>query len=122
MTWMTTNDKFLDAYIECALWSSTKGDDVGTPLDDTYGVHDLAEETLADMREDCKQFQADNESLLSDLDDSQAGHDFWLTRNHHGAGFWDRGLGEAGTKLTDAAHAWGSSDLYVGDDNKLYLQ
>lgn len=37
------------------------------------------------------------------------GHDLWLTRRHHGAGFWDRNelpsaLGDA---LTDAAHAMG---------------
>ncbi len=25
-----------------------------------------------------------------DLDESQLGHDLWLTRNGHGTGFWDR--------------------------------
>jgi hypothetical protein len=29
----------------------------------------------------------------------QAGIDFWLTRNRHGAGYWDRGLGITGDKL-----------------------
>ncbi len=43
----------------------------------------------------------------------QAGHDFALTRNHHGTGFWDRGLGEVGTLLTEAAQTFGESDLYV---------
>jgi hypothetical protein len=35
------------------------------------------------------------------------GHDFWLTRQGHGVGFWDRKeLGkELGQALTDAAHA-----------------
>lgn len=32
------------------------------------------------------------------------GHDIILTANHHGTGFWDRGLGTAGEALTDAAH------------------
>ena len=32
----------------------------------------------------------------------QAGHDLILTANHHGAGFWDRGLGDAGRELTNA--------------------
>ena len=50
-----------------------------------------------------------------------AGHDFWLTRNGHGAGFWDRGLGEAGKKLTDAAHAFGECNLYLGDDDVIHL-
>ncbi len=43
----------------------------------------------------------------------QAGHDFALTRNHHGAGFWDRGLGEAGDLLTEAAETFGESNLWV---------
>lgn len=43
-------------------------------------------------------------------------HDYWLTRNHHGAGFWDRGLGDLGDRLTEAAqqdgdyHVWESLD------------
>jgi NAD/NADP transhydrogenase alpha subunit len=74
------------------------------------------------MTEDCQQFQADNAELLAQVGTiKQHGHDFWLTRNGHGAGFWDRGYGEIGRKLTDAAHAWGSSDIYIGDDGKLYI-
>lgn len=122
-------DTFTRAYIECALWSSSDDDD--TPLDESYDIDDLAPATLADIAEDCRQFQADNAELLAQaydlyshnpewLHDEQAGHDFWLTRNGHGAGFWDRGLGDVGTRLTDAAHAWGSSDLYVGDDGLIY--
>lgn len=45
-----------------------------------------------------------------------AGHDFWLTRNGHGCGFWDRDLGEIGDKLTEAAKKFGEVNLYVGDD------
>lgn len=33
--------------------------------------------------------------------EAQFGHDYWLTRNGHGAGFWDRGLGEVGDKLSE---------------------
>lgn len=50
----------------------------------------------------------------------QAGHDFWLTRNGHGSGFWDGGWPEpAATRLTDAAHAYGEFNLYVGDDGMI---
>jgi hypothetical protein len=49
----------------------------------------------------------------------QAGGDFWLTRNGHGVGFWDRGLGELGDRLTAASKPHGSSDLYIGDDGKV---
>ena len=52
--------------------------------------------------------------------EERLGHDFWLTRNGHGAGFWDRGLGELGQKLTEATKTFGTSDLYIGDDGKIY--
>lgn len=111
-------NRFTRAYVECALWSST--DDNSEPLDSGRDYSNIAPATIADMAEDCGQFQSDNAELLAGLDDAQSGHDFWLTRNRHGAGFWDRGLGEVGTKLTDAAHVWGSYDLYVGDDGLIY--
>ncbi len=126
-------DEFTRAYIECALWSSTdnSNEQGGEPLDANYGLDDIAPETLAQIVEDCASFQAHQHMLLSAAYEryshspewshaEQAGHDFWLTRNHHGAGFWDRGLGDVGRKLTDAAHVYGSFDLYVGDDGKVY--
>ena len=51
----------------------------------------------------------------------RAGVDFWLTRNGHGAGFWDRGLGPVGDELARAANRFGDCSLYVGDDGKLHL-
>ena len=115
----TDGDSFTRAYIECALWSSN-GDD-GEPLDREYNWTYLAEETLAKMIDDCTAFQRDND--LSDYPSENAGHDFWLTRNGHGAGFWENDFGTETQcrKLTDAAHAYGEANLYVGDDGKLYL-
>lgn len=49
------------------------------------------------------------------------GHNFVLTRNHEGAGFWDLGLGSAGEELTGHAHPYGECGLYVGDDGGLYV-
>ena len=121
-------DKFLSAYITCALWSST-GDNE-EPLDRNYDADDLHPDTLKKMREDCEAFIEANATLLESIErrgrgdwtpDEQAGHDFWLTRNRHGVGFWDRGLGAVGDKLTEAAHTFGECDLYVGDDGKLYV-
>lgn len=120
-------DAFTRAYIVAALWSSTDGD--GTPLDDEkYSDAELAPETLEKIKQDCAKFQADNAALLADFPSTgeytgleRAGHDFWLTRNGHGAGFWDRGLGQLGDKLTMAAKRFPECDLYVGDDGTLYL-
>jgi len=101
--------KFFHAYVACALWSST--DDNGEPLD-LYSVDDIDPKTLEVMRADCKDFVEANSELLDGLDAEQCGHDFWLTRNGHGAGFWDRGLGKVGDELTAACKPYGSFDLY----------
>jgi hypothetical protein len=115
-------DTFTRAYLECALWSSTDNadDSGGEPLDANYSVDDIAPDTLARMVRDCDLFREACAEDLTDVDDERAGHDYWLTRNRHGAGFWDRGLGAVGKRLTDAAHADGSFDLYIGDDGRIH--
>ncbi len=115
-----TIDAFTSAYIECALWSSCDENDV--PLDSSYGIEDLSPETLAGCIEDCAQFQANNRADFAacGLSDESAGYDFWLTRNGHGAGYWDRGLGAIGAILSEKARRWGSVDFYVGDDGMIY--
>ena len=118
-------DTFTRSYITTAFWSSNDESDEsgGDPLENNYDWTDLAPEALDKMIADCKAFEERNEDLLDQANcDSHAGHDFWLTRNHHGAGFWDGDYEEAlGEKLTAAAHEFGECDLYVGDDGKIYL-
>lgn len=123
-------DTFTAAYIECALWSSTADQELqahengGRSYSDLgYGVEKLAPQTLAAMIDDCKRFREVAGSLLDDWDDEQAGHDLWLTRNGHGAGFWDRGK-DTGDALT-ALCGWRAADfrevgLYMGDDGLIY--
>lgn len=90
-------------------------EDHSETLDGDYGVDDLHPETLDAMREDCTNFLNANREDLAGMDPGQAGHDFWLTRHHHGAGFWDRGLGDLGDRLTKAAHPYGDFSLWVDD-------
>jgi hypothetical protein len=119
---------FLNSYLETALWSSTDSD-TDEPLDFDCTIEDLAEETVSKAKIDCNDFltgtmSADLQLFLDNLtsqDTKQAGHDFWLTRNHHGAGFWDGDWPEPqATMLTERSHAYGSVDLYVGDDGYIY--
>ncbi len=116
------------AFLECALWAETDNadDSGGEPLDRNYSLADLAPETVREALEDCRMFQEDH---LDDVGTSNAsleqwGQDFFLTRNHHGTGFWDRGddqyPAEMRVRLTQAAHVWGTWGLYVGDDGMLY--
>jgi hypothetical protein len=116
-------DEMLSQYVETALWSSHDESDEsgGNPLDQNYSVDDISDKALASMRKDVAAFATE---YADDIDGEweQAGHDFWLTRNGHGAGFWDGDWPEeAAERLTEGSKAYGESDLYVGDDGKLYV-
>ena len=100
---------FWDAYLEAALWAST--DDDGEPMDRNYDVRDIDKGSLRDQKKECEAFVKKAGSLLDEIDDDQAGHDFWLTRNGHGTGFWDRGLGKIGDKLSKIASGFGEASL-----------
>jgi hypothetical protein len=113
------------AYLECALWSSHGDvDDDGNaePLDANHDIRDVSLQGWDEAREIIADFVARHPDSVSSypLDPEQFGHDLWLTRNGHGTGFWDRGLGTLGERLTEAAHSFGEAYPYVGDDGKLY--
>jgi hypothetical protein len=117
-------DTFTRSYIETALWSTHDESDEGggEHLDENYGVSDFAPETLERVMRDTEQFQRENAEALEVIDSAGAGHDFWLTRNGHGAGFWDGDWPEPqATLLTKASKRMGEVDLYVGDDGQLYM-
>lgn len=111
------------AYVEAALWAGLDwspvedGEGNPVPLDDGYGPGDVTPAALTAIEAECEAFADANMADLAEVGSwAQHGHDFYLTRNGHGAGFWDRGYGEAGVRLTAAAKVCGESDLYpVGD-------
>jgi hypothetical protein len=116
-------DDFTEAYIAAALWSTMDESDEqgGKPMDENYSLDSLATKTLDVMEADCRRFQQENAEDLNQRTSKQGGHDFWLTRNGHGAGFWDGGWPkDVGKRLTDAAHAYGEVYLSVGDDGMVY--
>lgn len=126
-------DDFTVGYITCALWSSTNdlydenSEKYSECLDDQYTREDINYETIKEMVMDCKNFQDNNVDLLKqyyeEFEYEYAGHDFWLTRNGHEVGFWDRGLGEVGEKLTEACKLYGSVSLCVaevGDHEEIF--
>lgn len=120
-------------YVETALWASIDEQpdgNGGPPMDENYGPEDLAPETIETMRGELADFLngCDPDVLAfweAELGAGQVGHDFWLTRNGHGAGFWDRfgrGVGKAfGRYLTEQAEPYGESHLYAGDDGQVYV-
>jgi hypothetical protein len=133
---MVNVDEVIEAYISCALWSSTfdrEPDGSLTPcgkdgetvsLMEEYTVEDLAPSTRAAVYRDVVDFVngclAERSDVFDGMSDGQIGHDFWLTRNSHGAGFWGRGLGWVGEWLSTMSKPYGSADWYPGDDGKIY--
>ena len=100
-------------------------DDEGEPVEADI---DVDEDGFEELNEQWRDFAFSNHDLLvraQAADNSygldQAAHDFVLTRNGHGTGFWDRGLGEVGEDLTAQSKPYGEVNTYVGDDGVLYL-
>jgi len=117
-------DEMTRAYLECALWSSceiSEDGEMGEALDGLYTVDDVDAKSVTDAESMLLDFCSENMADLDGLEDAQIGHDVWLTRNRHGAGFWDRGLGAIGEPPTESCQAYGSSYAYVGDDGVVYL-
>lgn len=122
-------EAFVKGYVEAALWTAVNYE-TGEPLDAHYEVEDFSETALAKMREDCDDFLSSFGEIVRGLDYAfgngmtaehvfnAAGHDFLLTRQGHGAGFWDRGLGEIGDYLTEMSKPYG--DLHVWADGTGY--
>jgi len=78
--------RFTEAYIDCALWADAP-EEAGQNL----GPKDLSPEALEHMTAQAKEFFDAHNHLFGGRDD-YAGHDFWLTHQGHGTGFWDRGM------------------------------
>lgn len=121
-----TSSAFLRGYLAAALFTGTDESDEqgGEPLDKNYTIDDFSNDAIARAVRDTNEFIKKYNDQLAETgaDDEQLGHDFWLTRNRHGTGFWDRNYPEPAAKtLTDAAHAMGECWVLVGDDNKIHL-
>lgn len=86
-------------------------------LDANYGTEDVAQSARDSLREEIAGFveSIDDEytGAFDGVSAEQLGHDFILTRNGHGAGFWDRGRGDAGRLLTDLCKPYGDLSAYV---------
>lgn len=137
------------AYLETLLWSETLHESVtiegeeyeeGTPLNDVPGcdvsdLETLAPKILEEVRADLEGFR---DYCLENLgidpfryfDPSQVAHDFALSRNGHGAGFFDRSYkvstagpgsdpadSDLSDELQDAAETFGTFGLMVWVEN-----
>ena len=119
-------DEIMEGYFTAALWFTV--DEDGDLLDDSYTSDDICNESKQDQRLWVVNWLKDviESGLLIDLEESQhiygsaeysleskIGHDLWLTRCGHGVGFWDRGLGVLGEKLTESCE---NQPVYVEEE------
>ena len=128
---------FIYGYKLTALWSTNDYDKTDCEfLDESFSVDDFDNDARKAIESDCLKFITSNKDDLETYSDSityniheslsaweVAGHDFWLTRNGHGAGFWDRlGLDETiGKRLSDSSRAFGECNIYVNDQQTLSI-
>ena len=119
--------EFRFSFIETLFWVES-GDDEGE-IDAESELSEVVEE---DIKADCRSFYrrawvdlhnaADKLGIDHLCAARLAGHDFYLTRNHHGAGFWDGDwpvpYGDLFTKISEG---YGSFEVYEGDDGYIYL-
>lgn len=109
---------FERAFFTAAFWTADDDAPGGMDYRDTGNadelwerLHPVNKKTLLYALHD---WQAVNAADLAERgDDEASGHDLWLTQAGHGCGFWDRGLGELGERLTDAAKLFGPYDCSI---------
>lgn len=86
-------DPFTLAYVTAMFWTATDDDDSPDgrrEIRQSATTANLTAKSLVAIKRDCDDFRAKSGALLEGASEEQAGHDFWLTREGHGAGFWDR--------------------------------
>lgn len=115
-------DNFTRSYIAALLWSSQ--DEEIPNWDSLEPSADLIERAY----HECKAFRYRADCYISaaiengtapshDSDEwGYAGHDFALTRNGHGAGFWDGDWPEYGDILSKISNSFGEIDVYAKGD------
>jgi hypothetical protein len=128
-------EEVITGYTETAIWVAScngqaqhdecRGEDCDAGLDDIgYEVTHVSATTRKAITQEVTDFVTGCEQERPDVFDGMRpdliGHDFLLTRNGHGVGFWDRGYGERGDWLSKQSHPYGTWDLYVGDDGELH--
>lgn len=116
-------ERIIIGYVDAACWADLDQSEREGAVEGELGaeayeyrVADLDDESLANVTEVCENFLNGNRELCEAYALEYAspqgedvweclGHDLWLTQRGHGVGFWDRGLGELGDKLTEACKA-----------------
>ena len=127
-------------YLIALLWTMPGDDDCENP-GDFIAIKDLPQKTIRKAKQDViafvdacgelfdKAIECHSDGYSKHLDDGSVeaafGHDFAITRNGHGLGYWDsdnEGLPRLlGYALTRICESFGEANLYIGDDGRVYF-
>ena len=133
MTRLMIADQTWDALFNCLLWQGTALDEEGQPVPlDFLGFDrsDIHRDAETQVKAEFTEFVTENEALIEEYMDhlnvgmDQVAHDWILTRNGHGTGFWDRcycGRDQAARELSELSRAAGEIGLHLGDDGWLHV-
>ena len=134
-------DTITKHYLIALLWTMPGDDECENP-GDVIALCDLPPETIEQAKQDVTDFVNACGALFDQAmecygdgygqhqaagsAEAAFGHDFALTRNGHGCGFWDRDreglpkfLGDALTRV--CRKKFHECNLYIGDDGKAYF-
>lgn len=119
---------FVAGYKQAIIFAETATNGDGEDVQNLAG-YDFSESALGIIYQDCRLFWGHNSDKVGlavagseDYDYERAGNDFWFTRQHHGVGFWDRGLGLVGDELTEAAESFAEKNIFINDAGLLEIE
>ena len=140
---MTIERDVTDTYLETALWTCwirlpREKNDTGKHFNADYCVEDFTKESDDAALADCTKFiellrdavlpdDVDFDNLYDAAESLQGneriGHNFWLTRSGHGAGFWDGDYADYGDRICEVLYAgfgrYSEFNLYVSGDGQV---
>ena len=120
----STTREVVGAYLATLLWSET--DEDGMPLDQTVDLSDFPESLWDEAKKDLQGFAAYCLEVLGHdpfefFDAKEVALNFCLSRNGHGAGFfdgsWRIGERDFNQKLQDLAKTFGTYRLMAYENN-----
>ena len=103
------------SYLNAALW-------VQFDTNQNVTINDISLATKKQAIQDCGDFLLKIDKIVNKIGHDEMGFDFYLTRTHQGAGFWDRGNGELGEFLTKVSQEFSEITPIIGDDGKIYFE
>ena len=113
----TAFNQILIDYLNATLWTEVDRHEIA--LDLNYDVEDIDHDTVIKLANEIERFIREAMPYIFDIPVEMIGHDICLSRNGHGAGFFDRGY-KHGDELQAIAEKMGESNVYVGDDRRIY--